>query len=90
MGFGSSDYMSRSMMGSVAKRGGSVAKKPVVPATTPKRDNAKHGKKVVYVTPHQNSAKEEAAKYEKKGIRNEIKREQDDTGKTVFVVYIYE
>ena len=89
MGFGSSDYMSRSMMGSVARNNKPV-QKPIIPSSTQKRDNSKHGKKVVYVTPHQNSAKEEAAKYEKKGIRTEIARERDDAGKIVFVVYVYE
>ena len=50
----------------------------------------RHGKRVVYVTPYANSAKEEAEKYEKQGIKAEIKLEKDDTGKKVYVVYIFE
>jgi hypothetical protein len=48
------------------------------------------GKRVVFVTPHAVAAKEEADKYTKKGFKVEIKKEKDDTGHFVFVIYVYE
>lgn len=87
---GSSDqYITRSLMGGVAG-GKSPAKKRVGPAMPIRKGALRHGKKVVFVTPHRVAAKEEAEKYEKKGIKVEIKKEPDDTGKIVFVVYIFE
>ena len=83
------DYLSRSLMGGVASRG-LAARKPVGPAVAAKKTLPRHGKKVVYVTPHKNAAVEEAAKYEKQGVKTEIKKEPDDTGTMVFVVYIFE
>lgn len=50
----------------------------------------KTGKRVVFVTPYAVAAKEEADKYAKRGIKTEVKKEKDDTGKMVFVVYIFE
>ncbi len=50
----------------------------------------KAGKRVVFVTPYAVAAKEEAEKYIKRGIKTEIKKEKDDTGKYVFVIYIFE
>lgn len=50
----------------------------------------KMGKRVVFVTPHAVAAKEEEDKYKKKGLRTEVKKEKDDTGKYVFVIYVYE
>ena len=90
---GSSDsYISRSTMGGVAGR------KPLANTSAVKQTygsvarkvNFRHGKKVVYVTPFRNAAKEEEAKYQKMGKKTEIKKEPDDTGKIVFVVYVYE
>lgn len=48
------------------------------------------GKRVVFVTPHAVAAKEEEEKYKKKGFRTEVKKEKDDTGKYVFVIYVFE
>jgi hypothetical protein len=88
---GSDEYISRSLMGGVApSRGGAAQKKSVGPAAPVRKGAFRHGKRVVYVTPFRNSAKEEAEKYAKKGVRVEIKKEPDDTGKMVFVVYVFE
>ncbi len=48
------------------------------------------GKRVIFVTPYEIAAKEEAEKASKKGLRPEIKKEKDDTGAVVFVVYVFE
>ncbi len=48
------------------------------------------GKRVIFVTPYEVAAKEEAEKASKNGLRPEIKKEKDDTGTTVFVVYVFE
>jgi len=55
-----------------------------------KPNRPKMGKKVVFVTPYAVAAKEEGEKYSKRGIKVEIKKEKDDTGKSVYVVYIFE
>jgi len=69
---------------------GRLTQKPAVPMRPKKFGAGKHGKRVVYVTPYANSAKEEAEKYAKQGIKAEIKLEKDDAGKRVYVVYIFE
>ncbi|MFH0927501.1 MAG: hypothetical protein V1822_02880 [Candidatus Micrarchaeota archaeon] len=84
---GSEEYMSRTFLGGIAKKG---AKKRVGPIVPVRKGAFKHGKKVVYVTPHRNAAKEEEEKCRKKGFKTEIKKEPDDTGSMVFVVYIFE
>lgn len=86
---GSDDFIMRNMMGGVAGKG-NAAKKKIAPIIPIKRESAFHGKRVVYVTPHAVAAKEEAEKYTKRGLKTEIKKEKDDTGKLMFVVYIYE
>ncbi|MFA5108201.1 MAG: hypothetical protein WC492_01560 [Candidatus Micrarchaeia archaeon] len=81
------DFIKKSLYGSVASRAAAKRAPPVMPA---RKTIIKHGKKVVFVTPFANAAKEEAIKQEKSGYKAEIKREKDDTGKYVFVVYIFE
>lgn len=48
------------------------------------------GKRVVFVTPHAVAAKEEEEKYKKMNKKTEIKKEKDDTGTYVYVVYVFE
>lgn len=48
------------------------------------------GKRVVFVTPYQKSAEEEAKKYSDHGQRTEIKKEKDDTGTYVYTVFVFE
>lgn len=46
------------------------------------------GKKIVYVTPYYEAAKEVALKHEKQGSLTAIEREYDDTGRLMYVVYV--
>ena len=48
------------------------------------------GKRVVFVTPYQKAAEEEAKKYSERGQRVEIKKEKDDTGTYVYTVFVFE
>jgi len=48
------------------------------------------GKKIVYITPHRNLAVEMKQMYEKKGELAEIGSETDKSGKTLFLVYVFE
>lgn len=48
------------------------------------------GKRVVFVTPHAVAIKEEEDKYIKRGMKTEVKKEKDDTGTYVYVLYVYE
>jgi len=48
------------------------------------------GKKIVYATPYRNLAVEVKQMYEKKGEMAEISSETDRTGKTLFLVYVFE
>jgi len=45
------------------------------------------GKRIVYVTPYYEAAKEIALKHEKHGNLTMIEREYDDTGRLMYVVY---
>jgi len=85
---GSDDFISRSILGRVARKGFSAKKTVVAPPIRP--GSKKHGKRVVFVTPHFNSAREEKEKHEKNGFRVEIKKEPDDKGRVVYVVYVFE
>jgi hypothetical protein len=84
------DFIKRSIYGSVAKNSRQKMQqtKPFAPASKP--GQIKHGKKVVFVTPYLNAAKEEKKKLEEKGFRVEIQKEKDDVGRIVYVVYIFE
>lgn len=62
---------------------------PARPAAR-KRHFGTRGKRVVFVTPYLPSAKEEAEKHSKRGLKIEIKRDHDDAGKVVYVVYVFE
>lgn len=62
----------------------------IIPARHSTRRKPHPGKRVVFVTPYQNAAKEEAEKQNKKGLKTEIKKEIDDMGKTVYTVYVFE
>ncbi|MFH1306333.1 MAG: hypothetical protein ABIH83_01590 [Candidatus Micrarchaeota archaeon] len=81
------DYLKREFLGQVASKSKPSALKSL---NRIKRKFALHGKRVVFVTPYSRMAKEEAEKWNKKGIKAEIKRERDDRGKTVYVVYIFQ
>jgi len=48
------------------------------------------GKKIVYATPYRNLAVEVKQMYEKKGEKVEIGSETDKSGKTLFLVYVFE
>ncbi|MEM4633849.1 MAG: hypothetical protein QW275_01710 [Candidatus Anstonellaceae archaeon] len=47
------------------------------------------GKKIVYVTPHRNSAIEMMKEYQRKGYDVGVEREVDKSGQNVYVVFIY-
>ncbi len=55
-----------------------------------KRLHGPQGKRVVFVTPHPVAAKDEAEKHAKMGKKVEIKKEKDDMGQVVYVVYVFE
>ena len=64
---------------------------PLPPRGRPMMRRGGHGgKRVVYVTPYQKSAEEEAKKYANRGFKTEIKKEKDDTGAYVFTVFVFE
>ncbi len=64
---------------------------PPIPSRNGPARKAKHGgKRVVFVTPYQKSAEEEAKKYSDRGQRTEIKKEKDDTGTYVYTVFVFE
>jgi hypothetical protein len=82
------DFIKRNLYGSIAQKPSTTTQnkqyqKPVV-------GRIKHGKRVVYVTSYFNAAQEEEKKWKEKGFQTEIKKEKDDTGKNVFVVYVFE
>ncbi|MEM4137559.1 MAG: hypothetical protein QXV64_02150 [Candidatus Anstonellaceae archaeon] len=89
------NYIKSQLYGSIASRyskstsssrGVNISKS----ITAPKAGRIRHGKKVVFVTPYLNSAKEEEKKWMDKGYKTEIKKEKDENGKVVFVVYVFE
>ena len=55
-----------------------------------RRGKGHPGKRVVFVTPYAVAAKEEADKYEKMGKKVEVKKEKNDMGEYVYVVYVFE
>ncbi len=63
---------------------------PFTPRGLPGRHGIHAGKRVVFVTPYQKAAEEEAKKYSERGQRTEIKKEKDDTGTYVFTVFVFE
>ncbi|MFN3909949.1 MAG: hypothetical protein ACK4J0_01810 [Candidatus Anstonellaceae archaeon] len=82
------NFIRRSLYGRVEKSSSKTqANKAVV---APKVGRIKHGKRVVYVTPYLNSAKEEEKKWQDKGLKTEIAKEKDENSRTVFVVYVFE
>ncbi|VVB58845.1 Uncharacterised protein [Candidatus Anstonella stagnisolia] len=46
------------------------------------------GKRIVYVTPHYEAAREVAAKYERAGSAAAIEKDYDETGRLMYVVYV--
>ena len=48
------------------------------------------GKRVVFVTPDQKAAEEEAKKHSERGLKTEVKKEKDDTGKYVYTVFVFD
>jgi hypothetical protein len=55
-----------------------------------KRHTGPKGKRVVFVTPYAVAAKEEGEKQSKKGFRVEVKKERNDMGEIVYVVYVFD
>ena len=83
------DFVKRMLYGSLTKnKDQQTLAKKVQPG--PKAGQIRHGKKVVFVTPYLNAAKEEKKKLEEKGYKVEIQKEKDDIGRIVYVVYIFE
>ena len=48
------------------------------------------GKKIVYITPHRNLAVEMKHMYEKKGEVAAVEAETDKSGRTMYLVYVFE
>ena len=59
-------------------------------ANRKKRGLGRSGKRVVFVTPYAVAAKEEGEKHAKMGKKVEIKKEKNDMGEAVYVVYVFE